>query len=96
MSDGWNCVSCNRFIGKEAWLLGSGYCAATTIEQQARELSTLRTALRETAAHWKRSAEDMRLNRGQRTREKMGREVLENCAYALEDMLAEAPKGETP
>ena len=63
---------------------------ANEFSQELTELQAtvdrLTAALRETAADWKRSAED--LHRGQQTRQKMGHEVLANCAYALEDILA--------
>lgn len=59
------------------------FAALTEKNQQLLKLSE---AVRQLAADWKRAAEDMRLNRGQRTREKAGHEVLANCAYALEDV----------
>lgn len=57
-------------------------------EQAEAENTRLREAVKVRATDWKRAAEEIRTNRGQRTTEKRGYEVLENCAYALEDILA--------
>lgn len=57
--------------------LGSRHGAGTRLEQ-----------LEKMAEAWIAEAERTRLNRGQRTREQSGHEVLANCAYALRDAVA--------
>jgi hypothetical protein len=48
-------------------------------------------AMRVMADEWIRQADDIRLRRGQMTREKLGHEVLASCAYAIKDKLDPTP-----
>jgi hypothetical protein len=55
-------------------------------QRTARE--TLEQAFHEMADEWIRQADDIRLRRGQMTREKRGHEMLASCAYAIQDKIA--------
>lgn len=72
---------------ENAALRDNNQAVKALFDERATALLSLRNAVRDTARNWQVDARLMRQNKGQRTREKCGHEMLETCAYALAAIL---------